>query len=95
MDDSVYNDISYGASFGAFFELHWRLAFPVIDLTEFSNGQALRLAPHFGLATGAAFTAREVDFETLPGDEQDYFLYVDNFNTTISLGVTLMVMDED
>ena len=95
LDDSVYNDISYGASFGAFFELQWRLAFPVIDLTEFSNGQALRLAPHFGLATGAAFTAREVDFETLPGDEQDYFLYVDNFNTTISLGVTLMVMDED
>lgn len=95
MDETVSGDVSYGANVGAFIELQWRLAFPVVDLTQFSGNRVLTLAPHVGVAAGAAFMAREIEFAYASIDENQYYLYVDNFNTTISLGATIMVVESE
>jgi len=96
LDESVFGSTTYGSSIGFYAELQWKLAFPIIELTEMSATRRLNLAPHVSIAAGGAIAFQDVSFGNssfFPDD--DYELSNDTAYASVAIGATLMVLDTE
>lgn len=95
LDEDAFGSVTYESGFGFYGELQWKLAFPIVELSEMRTNRSLNLAPHLAIAAGAAVAVRDVTFESFLFEDDDYYLVPVTGYTTVSIGATLMVLDRE